>query len=431
LWQVNKKMFSQHVNQKLSAYCHGELSDEESRGVALHLIGCKPCRREFEEIKFGVKLAEQLPRANTPASMWSEIERALSENAHPAKSRAQLSRLRDAFSLRPIAATCAALLLAIGAVWFFARQPNHAPQVAGNDKQTSGPKPVAETSQSVKQNQPEKQPEIANSSTPPVNPGDKPGEIKLATNQSGPAWQVARLEGSPMVGANRIEGNGSLAVGEWLETDASSRAQLSVANIGHVDIEPNSRVRLVETNSTEHRLAMTRGRLHATISAPPRLFIVETPSAVAVDLGCSYTLEVDKAGRSILHVTAGWVALELKGRESVVPAGAVCVTQKGKGPGTPYFDDASDKFRVALSKLDFQNGGATALSVVLAEAREYDTLTLWHLLSRVRGAERGRVYDRMAELIAPPAGVTREGVMRLDRGMLNLWKTGLEWAWFE
>ncbi|MDT5062196.1 MAG: hypothetical protein QOH63_2655 [Acidobacteriota bacterium] len=422
-------MFSQHVSRKLSAYCHGELLDEESRSVAEHLIGCQRCRREFEEIKLGVKLAEQLPRASAPASMWSEIERALSESSHPAKPSVKHSRRRRAFSLRPVVVTCAALLLAVGAVWFFARQPNRSPQVAEKERKTSGANPIVETNQSEKQNQPENQPEIANSSTPPVNPNDK--QMKPATRQSGPAWEVARLEGSPKVGAEHIEGSGRLAVGEWLETDASSRAQLNVANIGRVDIEPNSRVQLVETNSSEHRLAMSRGRLHATISAPPRLFIVETPSAVAVDLGCSYTLEVDKAGRSILHVTSGWVALELKGRESVVPAGAVCVTEVGKGPGTPYFDDASEKFRAALTKLDFQNGGAKALGIVLTEAREYDTLTLWHLLSRMRGVERGRVYDRMAELITPPAGVTREGVMRLDKGMLDLWKKGLEWAWFE
>jgi hypothetical protein len=37
----------------------------------------------------------------------------------------------------------------------------------------------------------------------------------------------------------------------------------------------------------------------------------------------------------------------------------------------------------------------------------------------------------MAALIAPPAGVTREGIMGLDKGMLELWKKELEWAWFE
>jgi hypothetical protein len=37
----------------------------------------------------------------------------------------------------------------------------------------------------------------------------------------------------------------------------------------------------------------------------------------------------------------------------------------------------------------------------------------------------------MAALIAPPQGVTREGVLKLNKGMLDLWKQELEWAWFE
>jgi len=414
-------MRSFHVSQKLSPYCHGELSEEESRRVAEHLIGCKHCRQEFEEIKLGVKLAEQLPRTSAPASMWSEIEAALSNSTQPTAEM----RVRRAFAFnwQAVMAACAVLLLAIGGVWLFTHRANNSSQITESKKQESNTNVSEEVNSSG--NQPK--PEIA-TATPPVN-SNKVEEIKTVTPK--PAWDVARLEGAPKVGAERIEGNGRLAVGEWLETDATSRAQINVANIGRVEIEPNSRVRLVGTSSTEHRLAMERGQLHATISAPPRLFIVETPSAVAVDLGCSYTLEVDKAGRSILHVTTGWVALELKGRESIVPAGAVCVTQPGKGPGTPYFDDASRAFQDALSKLDFQNGGARALSIVLAEAREYDTLTLWHLLSRVTGADRARVYERMAELIPPPQGVTKEGVMKLDKGMLDLWKKGLEWAWFE
>jgi len=334
-------------------------------------------------------------------------------------------RRASVFNWRPVMAVCAVLLLAIGAVWLFTHRANNgAQQIAESKRQESN----ASISEAANGSENQTKPDTV-ASTPPVNSNGKVAEIKTVTPN--PAWEVARLEGAPKVGAERIGESGRLAVGEWLETDATSRAQINVANIGRVEIEPNSRVRLVDTSSTEHRLAMERGQLHATISAPPRLFIVETPSAVAVDLGCSYTLNVDKAGRSILHVTTGWVALDLKGRESIVPAGAVCVTQKGKGVGTPYFDDASEKFQDALSKLDFQNGGPKALSIVLREAREYDTLTLWHLLSRVAGADRARVYDRMAELIPPPQGVTREGVMKLDKGMLDLWKNGLKWAWFE
>ena len=387
-------MFSQHVSQELSAYCQGELAEQESRRVAEHLINCQRCRRELEEVKQGISLAEQLPRATAPANMWSEIEAALKERSRPALPDVKPSlRHRFAFDWRTVAAFCTVLLLAFSATWFFTRQPNSNSQSADNGK--------------------------------PAEKGTLPRP------SAAPAWDVARLAGAPQVGVNRIAESGRLFVGEWLETDGSSRARINVANIGQVEIEPNSRVRLVETNATEHRLAMARGRMRATINAPPRLFIVDTPSAVAVDLGCAYTLEVDDVGRGVLHVTAGWVALESKGRESLVPAGAVCETQTDKGPGTPYFDDVSARFRDALKRLDSENGDARALGIVLAEAREYDTLTLWHLLSRVEGAQRRRVYERMAALIAPPAGVTREGIMRLDKGMLDLWKTELEWAWFE
>jgi hypothetical protein len=126
--------------------------------------------------------------------------------------------------------------------------------------------------------------------------------------------------------------------------------------------------------------------------------------------------------------------LQLKDRESMVPAGASCATQPGIGPGTPYFDDASENFRQALAKLDF--GYAvdipdlhSPLEVVLAESRPRDTLTLWHLLARVEGKDRTRVYERAAALVPPPEGVTREGVLQLDEQMLELWKDRLETAW--
>ncbi len=237
------------------------------------------------------------------------------------------------------------------------------------------------------------------------------------------------MAGAPTVGSDRIGRTGRLRVGQWLETDGSSRARVHVAGIGHVEVEPNSRLRLVKTRLLEHRLALTRGRLHATILAPPRLFFVDTPSAVAVDLGCAYTLEVDDAGGSLLRVDSGWVAFVRDGRESLVPAGALCATRPGIGPGTPYFADAPEALRKALADFDFEQGGVTALRAALDEARPSDTLTLWHLLFRAAGAERGEVYDTLAALAPPPPGVTRQGVLRLDEKMLDLWKAELETYW--
>jgi len=373
-------MFSKHVTKQLSAYCHGEVAADESRMIAEHLIGCNRCREQYEEIKLGVKFAEQLPQLSAPDSMWLELQARLDletgQNGHasvdvrPKRSRFSFKGWQPAF-----AGVAAGLLLAVafGAWSFYVRE-------------------------------------------------------------SRPFWDVVRLNGSPRIGSWRMDQTGRLAVGQWLETDGSSRAKIDVGSIGHVEIDPNTRVRLIETKLTEHRLELARGKMSAKIWAPPRLFFVDTPSGVAADLGCAYTLEVDDAGASLLHVTNGWVALQLKDRESMVPAGAACATRPGIGPGTPYFEDATSNFRAALAELDFNpddgsGSKARALETVLHEARFRDTLTLWHLLYRVEGKERELVFERMSALSPPPRDVTREGVLRLDDKMLHLWKGYLENSW--
>src|SRR5688572_27289827 len=67
-------MFSRHVTEDISAYCQGELSSEESRQFAEHIIACTPCRTRYDEVKLGIKFAEQLPQFSAPDRLWSELE---------------------------------------------------------------------------------------------------------------------------------------------------------------------------------------------------------------------------------------------------------------------------------------------------------------------------------------------------------------------
>jgi FecR protein/Putative zinc-finger len=369
-------MFSTHFTKDLSAYCHGELTNDEARQVAEHLILCNRCRAALDQIKQGVKFAELIPQPAAPENLWSEIESRLDRT--PPQPEVFVDK-RSLFSFKvwqpAFAGIASGLLVVIGitALWLYSRETR-------------------------------------------------------------PSWEVARINGSPKIGSSRIGDRGQLGMGQWLETDNASSARIDVASIGHVEIDPNTRVRLIETKPTEHRLELARGKMSAKIWAPPRLFFVDTPSAVAADLGCAYTLEVDDAGASLLRVTSGWVALQLKDRESMVPAGAACATKPGIGPGTPYFEDASANFIKALAELDFAPNDVPtfkvpALDVILAESRPRDTLTLWHLLYRVQGTDREKVYERMVLLAPPPKEVTREGALRLDDQMLHLWKGYLENSW--
>ncbi len=252
------------------------------------------------------------------------------------------------------------------------------------------------------------------------------GALWIARCDRGFEWRIERLEGEPIVGSTPVSQAARLPVGGSIETNGVSRARLGIGRIAQITIAPNSRVRLVRSRPTEQRLALERGKISANISAPPRIFFVQTPSALAVDLGCSYTLEVDEAGTGLLRVETGWVAFERGGRESIVPAGAVCATRPQTGPGTPYYEDSTPAFRRALGAIDSGSREAGDLSTLLSEARRQDGLTLWHLLAGGRGTDRERVRARLAQLVPPPAGVTREGVLRGDRKMLERWRGELD-----
>ena len=139
---------------------------------------------------------------------------------------------------------------------------------------------------------------------------------------------------------------------------------------------------------------------------------------------------MDKAGNSFLHVTSGFVALERDGRESIVPAGAMCATRRGKGLGTPFSVESSKEFRTALERFDFGGGGSRAVQTMLETREFYDMITLWHLLPRVTRPDREKVYDALAAYVEPPFGVTREGVLSLNKKMLEAWRLEVESAWF-
>ena len=256
------------------------------------------------------------------------------------------------------------------------------------------------------------------------------GWFGVTTKQA--EWRVSTLGGVPRVNDRAVGASSPFRAGDRLETDDRAVAQVDVGTIGSVEVGPNSVARLERAQELEHRMALERGSIRAVIWAPPGQFFVDTPSAVAVDLGCAYTLDVDDDGSGLLRVEHGWVGFRDNGRESFIPQGAMCATRRGRGPGTPYYSDAVEPFVRALSTVDFgdQSERNAALAVALSLARPRDALSLWHLLTRTRGEERGRVFDRLAGIAPPPPGVTRSGVLAGNRVMLDAWwdTLGLESA---
>src|SRR5579871_824254 len=161
-------MFGFHPDKQLTAYCQGELSAEETRRLEAHLQRCRRCRQQVELRMRAQGMLSQLPTLTAPETLWNRIEGALPETARAAPQPAQTSASR--FRRPLLAYATAAAALVIGAIsWRMTPLPH------------------------------------------PPHP-------------QGPTLAVTNLAGAPRVGADRIGKTGQLGVGQYLETDASSRA---------------------------------------------------------------------------------------------------------------------------------------------------------------------------------------------------------------
>lgn len=377
-------MNCREVRYYLNDYADGHLIDEIRSDIESHLSICYNCKCELNDLNSILNEAKSLPRNIEPdRDLWEEINSRISGKERKRKNSLKIFAIRsgehyesDSFS---------------GSLKF--KKPQ---RYFKNVMAFSG---IAAT----------------------IILGVLLGVLYYNSKSEEAFLAVENLAGIPKVGTEKIEKHGMLKVGEWLKTDEVSRARVKVGSIGDVEVHPGSQIKLVETNPTEYRLSLDKGKINASIWAPPRLFFVETPSATAIDLGCMYTLEVDEEGSGILKVTSGWVALESDGREALVPSDAICKTKKNYGPGTPYFEDASKEMIEALNKLDFGNGNSSDLDIVLNKARKRDAISLWHLLLRVESKDRIKTYYKLAELSPPSEDVTLEGIIDGDRMMHNSW----------
>lgn len=235
-------------------------------------------------------------------------------------------------------------------------------------------------------------------------------------------WEVVAREG--------VVSAGALNDSEWLETDSVSSARLRVGRIGTVAIGPGSRTRLMRGAWNSHGMVLERGSIDAVIAAPPRLFFVQTPTALATDLGCAYQLRVADDGSSSLQVTVGWVELSHEGRRTLVPAGLTATVSRDGVPGIPHV--------AALALDESQELGAILEALARYDAgqpenvrRQTSGITLWHLLTRVDSSERARVAAALRRRAPLPDGVTMEGILALDRQMLDRWRRALHPMWGE
>ncbi len=381
--KYNCEYFELMINDRLE----GTLSEANSTILDSHLQACESCNKYLNDITALLGQISKLPNEIKPGKdLWTAIEAKINlteqSNIYPIgqqnnKADETFTYVKRRFGFRYIFTGLAAAIILFGIIFTISLFNKR-----GNDNN--------------------------------LNTG-------IDVNV-GAFWKVSTLQGTPSVSGKPFFNTDSISEGQYITTDSVSKAELKVGDIGTIIIEPGSKVKLLKTAAGNSRLKLEYGSIDAKMNAPPKTFYVETVSATAVDLGCSYRLTIDTAGDGILFVRSGMVSLQSANRESLVPAGKYCITRKDFGPGTPFREGISPEMKKALMQFDFGECASSCIKTIVRNAQKSDAVTLINILPRVDDEYKPIVYEKVAYYYAPPKHIPHDSIPKLDKlDKLNEW----------
>jgi hypothetical protein len=234
-------------------------------------------------------------------------------------------------------------------------------------------------------------------------------------------WKVSNIQGNSFIGNSSMSSNDSIKEGQWIQTNNNSRAELIVANIGKVIIEPNSKIVFVKGADGNNRIMIEYGTINTTMNPNTRSFFVEMPSAVATDNGGSYTMTVDSTGDGLVYVRTGKVEIASPNRDAIIPAGSLVLTKRNIGVGTPFNENSTAKFKNALFNYDFGNCNDACVKTLLNSAKMSDAVTLVNLIPTVNKEYSDQVYTKLANFVPPPTPIHADSIPFINEEEINKW----------
>lgn len=211
-------------------------------------------------------------------------------------------------------------------------------------------------------------------------------------------WKLISLKGGAIVNGVRTE---KVNVGDWIQTDSVSSVILKIANVGDVSIEPNTKVRFIQSDNNVSRIEVLYGTVNTTTSQADK-FILQSSNMKVQDKGGSYSFKVDDKGNGVIYVNNGIANVESGNKSAVVTDGKFCLYKPEFGVGIPFRKDSKPEFQNALFNYDFNNGGMPSVYYAIANAMPEDYASLMNLIPRVDEKTKYLVLNKLNRL-APMA----------------------------
>ncbi|MCK9279554.1 MAG: hypothetical protein M0P71_02940 [Melioribacteraceae bacterium] len=212
-----------------------------------------------------------------------------------------------------------------------------------------------------------------------------------------------------------------------LNTKNDSRVIINVPKTGTIRLEPNSSIKLLTARSGDNVISFKSGSLKIVTNSDLPDFKIKFTNFDLIDYGASYTVAFDDFNNINLVVEFGYVGLRKNDSEIFINENYSCKIINRKLVSTPFRTDAPLEFIDLVLSYEKTKNTAELLDKISNKARPEDALTLLELLKKVSAVDRQILFQSISNFFPPPIGVTRNGIMRLEPDMLQMWWEEIEW----
>ncbi len=235
-------------------------------------------------------------------------------------------------------------------------------------------------------------------------------------------WEVIQVSGQPKYDNSiMVKGDGFSSESN-IETDANSSVTVAIPEMGRFLIDNSS---IVSRTKNSNEVKVDKGQIRKFEGDASDILTVLTPLATFTELykGGAFRLHVDENGMCKLIVESGWVIVNIKDFDSYVPKNFGCLITRGKY-AIPYPSDSSPQLISLLE--NFSGINDPSVGTILSLMTTKETLSLWHIIQLISTENRSIAFDRLNELVPTPAGVTKAGILALNKTMLLDWRQEIE-----
>ncbi|MDP2366038.1 MAG: hypothetical protein Q8M94_19980, partial [Ignavibacteria bacterium] len=246
--------------------------------------------------------------------------------------------------------------------------------------------------------------------------------VYIIYNSLGGGWEVVQLTGQPKIGNVVINKDDRFSSESTIETNENSSVTFVMPDLGRLFIDKLS---VVSRTKNSNEIKIDKGQIRKFEGDASDVLTVLTPLAKFTEFykGGAFRLSVDEHGSCKLAVESGWVIVNIKEFDSYVPKNFDCLISRGRY-GIPYPSDSSPQLINLLQ--NFSGINDPSVGTILSQMTIKESLSLWHIIQLISTENRSIAFDRLIELIPPPSGVTKAGILALNKTMLLDWRQEIE-----